>query len=178
MILTSGGIFLAGMDLSVNDIKSHARPNGFDYLFYGSASRMRPVYSQIFKRSGDIISGGSLEIYAAWFKNKIAAWPDRIFSLGGNHEVFENSLPKKPLEKEGKRNENSFKVASVDGSVRGRVKQAADALQASLNDPKLSATLTGELAPLLCPEDKTAVAGEIAKVLGDIAVKYGGKGLG
>jgi hypothetical protein len=176
MILTSGDIFLAGMDLSVDDIKSHARPNAFDYLFYGCALRTRPVYSQIFKRSRDIISGGSLEIYAAWFKSRIAALPDRIFSLGGNHEVFESNLPKKPLEKEGKRNENSFKVAFVDGSVRGRVKQATDALQASLNDPKFAVTLTEELAPLLCPSsDNTA---EIANILGDIATQYGGKGLG
>jgi hypothetical protein len=175
MILTSGNIFLAGMDLSVNDIKSHARPNGFDYLFYGSASRLRPVYSQVFKRSSDIKSGGSLEIYAAWFKSRIAEWPDRIFSLGGNHEVFENSLPKKPLEKEERRSENWFKVISASGSVQGRVKQAAEALQASLNDSKFAATLTEELAPLLCPSNNNTV--EIARILGEIAGD-GGKGLG
>jgi hypothetical protein len=206
MILTAGGIFLAGMDLSVTDIKSHARPNGFDYLLYGCASRTLPVYSQTFKRSSDIKSGKSLEIYAEWFKSRIAAFPDRIFSLGGNHEVFENSLPKKPLIETGSKNltteytektlflcetlcssvvkYSSFKVVPANGSAQGRVKQAADALQASLNDPKFSTTLTDELAPLLYPsvdniaENKTAVATEIAKFLCDTAERYGGKGLG
>jgi len=94
LILSSGSIFLAGMDLAIPDIQSHVRPYGFDQLFFGAASRLRPVYSQYFLRSREIKAGGSHDVYAAWFKNKIASWPARIFSLGGNHTVFENSLGK------------------------------------------------------------------------------------
>jgi hypothetical protein len=97
LIIGTGSIFLAGMDLAVKDIQSHARPNGFDHLFFGTASRLRPVYSQFFVRSGEMRAGGSYDVYAAWFKSKIASWPARIFSLGGNHAVFKDNLPAKLL---------------------------------------------------------------------------------
>ncbi|MDR0495913.1 MAG: DUF115 domain-containing protein, partial [Treponema sp.] len=60
LILGKGSIFLAGMDLAVKDIQSHARPNGFDHLFMGIASRFRPMYSQSFIRSGEMRAGGSM----------------------------------------------------------------------------------------------------------------------
>jgi hypothetical protein len=93
MVLGKGEIFLAGMDLGVQDIRTHARPYGFDYLFFGTASRLRPLYSQYFTRSGDMKAGGSYDVYAAWFGNRLSSLPQRVFTLGGNHAVFEKSLP-------------------------------------------------------------------------------------
>ncbi|MDR0998742.1 MAG: DUF115 domain-containing protein, partial [Treponema sp.] len=39
---------LAGMDLGIRDIRSHARPYSFDRLLAGQACRFRPEYSQAF----------------------------------------------------------------------------------------------------------------------------------
>ena len=175
MALSTGGIYLAGMDLAVSDIRSHARPYGFDHLFFGTASRLRPVYSQCFARSGDIRAGGSHDVYAAWFNSRLASWPRRIFSLGGNHAAFENALPARPLEG-GKRNDDSvFKAVAVPGSPQGRCDRAFEALADALGKEQYAATLAGELAPLLFPSHKEVSAGEIVEALRCIAARYRGQ---
>jgi len=153
LTLSSGNIFLAGMDLAVQDIRSHARPYGFDHLFFGVASRLRPVYSQYFIRSGDIKAGGSHDVYAAWFKNRIASWPQRIFSLGGNHAAFESNLPAMPLTAphDAGQAHDPFKLVTPNYSPSERCGRAAETLIAALDDPQYAAALTGELAPLLFP---------------------------
>jgi hypothetical protein len=91
-LLSSGDIFIAGLDLALQDIKTHVRPYGFDPLFLGEASRFRPYYSQMFSRALDINQGGSHQIYASWFHQQLKRWPDRIFSLGDNNPVFKGRV--------------------------------------------------------------------------------------
>jgi len=165
LVLSSGNIFLAGMDLSVQDIRSHARPYGFDHLFFGTASRLRPVYSQCFSRSGDIKAGGSHDVYAAWFKNKIASWPQRIFSLGGNHAAFEHNVPAKALTAAAHEERDYFKVITTNVSPAQRCSQAAETLIAALDNPQYAAELAGELAPLLFPSRSEVPSAEIAEAL-------------
>jgi hypothetical protein len=188
LALSSGSIFLAGMDLAIPDIRSHARPYSFDHLFYGAASRLRPVYSQHFTRSREIKAGGSHDVYAAWFKNKIASWPARIFSLGGNHTVFENSLGKvkkeffttEVTELHGEKDDcriktpcssvysvvnNHFKVITVNGSPEERRGRAAETLIAALGNPQYAAALSGELAPLLFPSNPAVPLDDITEAL-------------
>jgi hypothetical protein len=173
LVLSSGAIFLAGMDLAVQDIRSHARPYAFDHLFFGAASRLRPVYSQCFVRSGDMRAGGSHDVYAAWFKNKIAShfnatWPKRIFSLGGNHAAFEDNLPAAPLtpHKNTRQNaDNYFKLVKANHCAADRRGRAVDTLVAALDNPQYAADLTGELAPLLFPTQADVQPAEIAEVL-------------
>jgi hypothetical protein len=168
LVLSSGSIFLAGMDLAVTDIRSHARPYGFDHLFYGIASRLRPVYSQHFMRSGEITAGGSHDVYAAWFKNRIASWPARIFSLGGNHAVLENTpavIQKEFFTTEVCRSENSFEVMTLNDSPAERCGRAAESLIAALGNPQYAAALCGELSPLLFPSRADVRPEEIAEAL-------------
>jgi len=192
LVLSSGSIFLAGMDLAIPDIRSHARPYGFDHLFYGAASRLRPVYSQHFTRSREIKAGGSHDVYAAWFKNKIASWPARIFSLGGNHTVFESGLGKvqeeffttEYTELHGGKDDcriktpcssvysvvnNNFKIMTLNSSAEERCGQAAEILIAALGNPQYAAALSGELAPLLFPSNPTVPLDDIAEALRGIA---------
>ncbi|MDR1100170.1 MAG: DUF115 domain-containing protein, partial [Treponema sp.] len=89
LLLSSGPIFIAGMDLALRDIKTHVRPYGFDPLFREKASRFTPFYAQSFCRATELNQGGAYRIYASWFQTQTAAWPDRIFSLGDNNAVFE-----------------------------------------------------------------------------------------
>jgi len=171
LILSSGNIFLAGMDLAVQDIRSHARPYAFDHLFFGAASRLRPVYSQCFARSGDMRAGGSHDVYAAWFKNKIASWPKRIFSLGGNHAAFEDNLPSPslagtmPLTSMAHNADNYFKLVKANLSPADRRGRAIDTLIAALDNPQYAAELTGELAPLLFPAESGVQPAQIADAL-------------
>jgi len=165
LVLSSGNIFLAGMDLAVQDIRSHARPYAFDHLFFGAASRLRPVYAQCFIRSGEMRAGGSHDVYAAWFKNKIASWPRRIFSLGGNHAAFEENLPATALTPAARKNADCFKLVKTNHSPADRRGRAVDTLIAALDNPQYAAALTGELAPLLFPAASGVQPAEIADVL-------------
>jgi len=170
-VLSSGNIFLAGMDLAVRDIRSHARPYGFDHLFFGTASRLRPMYSQCFSRSTEMKAGGSHDVYAAWFKNKIASWPKRIFSLDGNHAAFEGNLPALPLtHQDAGRNRTAqktgcFKLAAADYSPTERRGRAVETLIAALDNPQYAAELTGELAPLLFASRSDVKPAEVVDVL-------------
>jgi hypothetical protein len=87
--LGSGKVLIAGMDLGVRDIRTHVRPYSFDRLLAEGASRLNPVYSQAYVRSAGIAGGGSHRIYASWFGSQLKAYPDRLYTLGGNHQVFQ-----------------------------------------------------------------------------------------
>ena len=165
LALSSGAVFLAGMDLAVQDIKSHARPYGFDHLFLGAASRLRPVYAQCFARSSDMRAGGSHDVYAAWFKDKIASWPRRIYSLGGNHAAFEENLPSSTLTPVSHNADDCFKLVTAAHSPQERCRRAVDTLIAALDNPQYAAGLTGELAPLLFPSRADIQPAQIAGAL-------------
>jgi hypothetical protein len=171
----NGGIFLAGMDLSVRGIRSHARPNGFDHMFFGRASRLRPVYTQYYIRSYGIKDGGSLDVYASWFKTRLGSFPKRVFSLGGNHEVF-NSIARENLftgNGSGRvRAEDHFEPVKQAVSPEGRVRRAAEAVISSLGDPKYAPALALELSPLLFPSQTNVPAHEIADAIRKIAERY------
>ena len=179
LILSTGGIFLAGMDLALRDIRIHARPYGFDHLFFGLSSRLLPVYSQSFIRSGCIQKGGSHDIYAAWFKNQLTLWPKRIFSLGGNHAVFENSLSPPQDRQRRKSNDDHFKVLPVGGGpagdeVRPRLcEKGMDALIRALDDSRFAGNLNAELAPMLFPGEAEVANEKLKEAIADIAGRYG-----
>jgi hypothetical protein len=173
--ISNGGIFLAGMDLSVCGIRSHARPNGFDHLFFGCASRLQPVYTQYFYRLSGIKDGGSLDVYAAWFKTRLGSFPKRVFSLGGNHEVFNSIARENPFAGNGSgrvRAEDYFEPVKQAVSHEGRVRRAAGAVISSLGDPQYASTLALELSPLLFPSRTDVTAQEIAGALREIAEQY------
>jgi hypothetical protein len=173
--ISNGGIFLAGMDLAVRDIRSHARPNGFDPLLFGSASRLLPVYSQYFIRSSLIKSGGSLDVYASWFKSRLGSLPKRVFSLGPSHEVFGGLSRGNPFEGSGgggAKTEDHFEPVKTSDIPGGRVRRAAEAITTALGDKQYAPTLIAELSPLLFPLRTDAAAGEISGALNEIAKRY------
>jgi len=167
LALTSGNIFLAGTDLCLRDIRSHVRPYAFEHLLYERASRITPVYSQSFIRSNQIQEGGSLDIYAAWFKKQLASWPKRIFSLGGGHEVFESALC---AEKSIKKNTSVyFKAESVKDDPADFRKISASALIAALKNSEYTSCLKTELAPLLLPDVKNVTENQIETAINEAA---------
>jgi hypothetical protein len=176
LILSGGNIYLAGTDLSVKDIRTHARPYAFDNLLTGAASRFTPVYSQSFVRSGLINEGGSLDIYAQWFKNRLNAWPKRVFSLGDRHEVFESGLPPRATGRINK--SNCFKAVRVKDDPSAFCRRGADALLAALEGRpggplRFAENLKEELSPLLFPGETRATSWKIGKALAEIAGHYG-----
>jgi hypothetical protein len=173
--LSSGGIYLAGMDLAVRDIRTHARPYGFDHLFFNTATRLRPLYSQCFTRSRDTREGGSHAVYAAWFKARLAGWPQRIFSLGGGSAVFEEAPDEHSTAAQGPRTALSgyFKETPINGEGAARRRKVSEALIRALDDPRYAKSMHEELTPLLFSGEQKAADREIAEALGNLAGRYG-----
>ena len=177
--LGRGPVYMAGLDLCVNDIRTHARPYGLDYLLYSSANRFKPLYSQFYKRANGISGGKSLEIYAAWFRDKLKHLPDRIYSLDAHNTVFRNVQADSFSDQEpGSKNNFSaldfFKTQTVSGNPRQFCMQAIDILFKALDDPRYETELKTELIELLFPGKKNTCASEIQKELKTIAKKYSG----
>ena len=169
MILSAGNIYLAGMDLAVNDIKTHARPYGFDAIFYGSANRFMPFYSHSFKRSRLLHDGGSMNIYSTWFKNQLNAWPEKIFSLNKSN-IFRFSLP--PEGKKNKNMENHLKPVSIKKDPALFYKKGYSALLKGIDVQDYSKNLLRELAPLLFPGENNITGEKLKTSILEIANRY------
>jgi hypothetical protein len=166
MLLSGGNIYLAGMDLSVRDIRTHVKPYGFDHLLLESACRLAPVYSKTFLRSRQIREGASLNIYAQWFKNQLASWPKKIFSLDNSHEVFERALPSEAAAKKAGGFFKTFTVKDDPVSLR---EKGTTALTAALEDSRFSPDIKAELAPLLFPGRKEVSKLELETAINEAA---------
>jgi len=164
MLLSGGNIYLAGMDLSLKDIRTHVRPYGFDHLLFDSACRLAPVYSKTFLRSRQIQEGESYKIYAQWFKNRLSSWPKRIFSLAGGNEVFENALPP---ETAGKKADGFFKTFSVNDGASSLREKGKAALFSALENSRFSSGIKAELAPLLFPGKKEVSQAELKTAINE-----------
>jgi len=162
LALTSGGVFLAGTDLSVKDIRTHVRPYSFDYMFSCSADRFSPFYSKSFFRSVLMRDGGSMDIYAAWFKNQLTLWPKRIFSLAGGNDVFENAVP---YEQKNKKESGLFKPVNVKGDPDKFCERALSALRYAMKNPEYALNIKLELSPLLFPGKKDVTEKELETAL-------------
>ncbi|GMO35634.1 MAG: hypothetical protein Ta2B_15710 [Termitinemataceae bacterium] len=88
-ILFTGNVYLCGIDLGDDDIKSHTRPYSFDFILENSSNRLQVLYGAHFKRSYMIKRGNSNTIYADWFKQNLGKYKNRLFALGKLNEVFD-----------------------------------------------------------------------------------------
>ena len=157
--LSPDKIFIAGMDLANRDIRSHARPYGFDLLMEEKAGRMNPVYSQSYSRSSALKTGGSYAVYASWFRKQLTIYPRPLYPVGNNNSVFSSMKTticsgefnaKTGLDGNSGKVHANFKSVTMnfDGSPS---RTAFAVLESALKDPGISPTLGNELSSLLLP---------------------------
>jgi len=144
LLLSSGNIYLAGLDFSVNDIRTHVRPYAFDSLFFSKANMLNPFYTTSFTRSRLLKKGGSLDIYASWFKDQFNTWQKRIFPI--NEQLSDNG---KYLKQDLSDFFNVINVKNESFNKRG-----AFALLNALKKSEYSNYLLQELSSLLFPKEK------------------------
>jgi len=152
--LTSGDIFIAGIDLANSDMRSHARPYSFDRFLEEKAARVNPVYSQAFKRSALLKAGGSYGIYASWFEKQLAAYPKRLYSLGKNNRVFSPLGTGFLSLTAGKRTPARTIRLGADEAIAldfagNPARKACGVLEKALRNPAHAAALREELSPVL-----------------------------
>ena len=146
LMLSSSNIYLAGMDLSVNDIRTHAKPYSFDNLFLSCANRFNPFYSQCFLRSFYTSKGESLDIYASWFKTQTDSWEKRIFSITDSN-IFKTGKPEKITA--NKKNGGCFKEEAVKKSGLNLREKGTAALINALHNKEYAQNIKQELSSLL-----------------------------
>jgi hypothetical protein len=157
---TKGDVFLAGLDLSSADIKTHARPYALDRFQEEGATRLDPRYSRAFVRAGQISASGSHQVYAEWFGGQLAAYPDRIRSLGKNNPVF-GVLPSG--ETQGIARQAPRIEAGILRKTPASTGEAVRVLKRLLNTDGPSQTLLRELGPLLLPDCGEPSAEQLGK---------------
>jgi len=167
-VLSSGNIYLAGLDFSVSDIRTHARPYGFDNLFYGKANRFVPFYSEIYARSRLLNDGGSMNIYASWFKEQLNKWsPKRLFAIGGN-KIFEHGEPSSL--RSIKKTDDFFKAVEFKNS-NDFCKKGIQALFNALKQHEYAQNIKRELNSLLFSGENEVTERELETVLKETCMK-------
>jgi len=165
--LSSGDIYLAGMDFSYNDIKTHIKPYSFDNLFIGRAYRSAPLYTELFTRSFLSREGGSMDIYASWFKTQLSLWPKRIYSITDGNNIFEyketSLLNKMPVKQ--KDIKKYFNIMDIkDGHVeRKNDMSAAEVLLDAMKKDGYKEKLTAELRSLIFSGSSDVTQKELEK---------------
>ena len=175
--LTTGEIYIAGIDLENRDIRSHARPYSFDRFLEEKSGRTKPVYSETYKRSSLLKEGGAYDIYASWFKKQLAFYPKRLHPLGKNNHIFgkQESFSGENYDEKSSMENFDFKTLTLPpGEVNSQ--KALGVLQRALKDSAYSDILQKELAPLLL-NGKTGTQGEELEdiILETIAIRREGK---
>jgi len=166
LLLSSNNIYLAGMDFSNIDIRTHVRPYNFDNLFYSKANRFLPFYYNSYIRSSLIRQGGSLDIYAAWFKSQLDLWPKRIFSIIEN-KIFTNGIP---LEQPGLNKKcDFFKSNNVKMDADNLKQQGVSALLNAMKNSEYSQDIKKELSLLLFSKDDIKNEQELELLLKELA---------
>jgi hypothetical protein len=102
--LTSGPVYISGLDFGHADLVTHCRPYAFDRLRDERADRLKPAYSGAFEREAMIRRSQALSVYEAWFKKERANYPRRLYtvsegnrlgiprgSIGNENHVFSDS---------------------------------------------------------------------------------------
>jgi hypothetical protein len=173
--LSAGDIFLAGIDLAVKGVKSHARPYAFDRLMSEHASRLKPLYSQAFNRALALKQGGSFGIYASWFKNQLASYPRPPSSIGNNNAVFgalasftsprENSAGSAACLKD------FVKTVKMPSHFKGAAKGAA-LLENAFNNENTAPQIKDELGALLFPGQASVSTAEIRETAASLLKPY------
>jgi hypothetical protein len=162
--LTGGQIYIAGMDLANRDIRSHARPYSFNALIEEKASRANPAYSQTYKRSSLLKTGGSYGVYASWFEKQLPLYPRPIYSIGKNNSVFDPPKAAFPSATEHERALLKFQTIPLNFASSPREKALA-VLENGLKDPAQSEALQKEIESLILPENRAVSENELIDLI-------------
>jgi hypothetical protein len=163
--LSSGPVYISGLDLCHADLVTHCRPYALDRLRDERADRLSPAYSEAFEREAAIRRSQALSIYASWFKNELTKYPTRLYALSEGNRL---GIPRGPLVK-GIRSsaampaETEFEEKAFPVPENGR--DGVQVLLKGLEDPLVGTQIGVELGELLFPDEKDAKRTDIENKL-------------
>jgi hypothetical protein len=154
--LTSGPVFIAGIDLANDDIRTHARPYALDFQ---AASRFEPQYSAAFIRARALAGGGSFTVYEQWFHQQLPRYPRRLYTIGTNNAVFSSLKSWEAADWDSHISRNPFHTLVLP--TDRRVQTIAETLICSLQNDEAVRT---ELSALLFSGDSVSQAELIEEI--------------
>ncbi|MCL1929046.1 MAG: DUF115 domain-containing protein [Treponema sp.] len=160
--LTTGNVYICGMDFSHRDLLTHARPYAFEKISEQKQNRKNPLYSQFFERQNMIHHSGSHNIYASWFSTHLSSFDVRLYSVGKS--IFKLPAGKPFLDDSGTR----MHFAIQNKKKKTTKKDCIDILFNSIKNPLMTKQLEKELGELLLPDmlpESSNYSDEIVKVL-------------
>jgi hypothetical protein len=81
-VLSSGKpIFVCGIDLGCDDVKTHAKPHVSDCVLFEKASRFSPFYNKAFVNMVETNEGKTLDIYKNWFRSHEYSFSSPVYAL-------------------------------------------------------------------------------------------------
>lgn len=131
LAVTTGPVYVAGLDLACDGERCHARPYAFDELHRDGQTRLRPAAAIAFDRARTAENTGALEVYADWFATRFRSAPyaGRVRALGAVHPKL-GYLPRSDaLEAEGSADEPRLALFQAESPGPVRAAAAAAALK-------------------------------------------------
>jgi hypothetical protein len=166
--LSSGPVYVSGLDLCHADLVTHCRPYALDRLRDEGADRLAPAYSGTFEREAAIRGSRALSIYASWFKNELAKYPRPLCALTEENRLgiprasFHKEIRGSPkTEARGSAGETAFSEAVSPGNGGDGV----HILVRGLEDPRAGTRIAAELGELLFPDGKNVKKADIENEL-------------
>jgi hypothetical protein len=179
--LSSGPVYISGLDFGHADLVTHCRPYAFDRLRDEQANRLKPAYSGAFEREAMIRRSQALSVYDTWFKKELANYPRRLYTLseGNRFGIPRGSISNEqyvsPVSFSGgndpfgcgytERGENTdcFGEQIVNAPENGR--NAAAVLSRGMEDPFMGEQIGAELGELLFPDGTNVKKADIKNEL-------------
>lgn len=148
LTISNGPVFLAGFDMLFKDIQTHARPYSLNFFLESVESRLRPMYSEQFKRASTIRDGNAYTIYGQWFRQKIPSLVNRVCILGTKNPFFKEL---ESYEQLPKTSSNTIKphLAEMELPVSTSTREALVLLSQILVESRIGPGMCNELSILL-----------------------------
>jgi hypothetical protein len=165
--LSSGPVYISGLDFCHADLVTHCRPYAFDRLRSEGANRLKPEYSGAFEREAAIRRSGALSVYESWFKKELANYPRRLYTLSAGNRL---GIPQASFPAENKlfrpNADSPANRDSVNGGNRAvSPKNGVSILLRGLEDPRAGTRIRAELGELLFPDEKNIQKADIENEL-------------
>ena len=164
--LSSGNVYICGLDLENRDLKTHVKPYAFDQFLKQKEDRRLPSYSLFFEREYTIRSSGSQNIYAVWLKSHLSLFGGRLFCFGKSVHGIPSGKPS--LNETNKYARFTVQIIKNNINNNNAKRHFSGLLQNALDNPLLNEQLCKELGELLLdsnPPDKINRIAEIKKAL-------------
>jgi hypothetical protein len=163
-LLTEGGVYTAGFDLSHIDILTHTRPYRFDDDMLLRSIRTNVYYNQKFKRAYSISKTESGKIYSQWFEKQKSYYPRPVTTIDCFDKSANLNFSMLPF--------SNFIIETKYIAVTNPVAKIINTISGALLNSHMKDPLKKEIIDLLFPHNKDTSCTDLIAEMENIAKPY------